>query len=224
MLLVVVIGATTEMIGGHILPKAGHDGPGPAPWRTRLLRGLACAGAAALVLPPLLGWLPDFNGLGGHVGVRAFVASVFGSMLTSFGLWHRDYLLSDTFWRACGYNEVGGPSVLVSVVCLLLIAGWAMRLWLAADRPRTVWHTVFMLLACGVYLAALAVGGWKTEHGLNGRYLVGFYIFLLVGAGVGWAMLDTLLPEQPARRLRVLWLLPLLLHGSHLWALADRVF
>ena len=37
-------------------------------------------------------------------------------------------------------------------------------------------------------------------------------------------MLDDALPEKASRWLRALWLLPLLVHGSHLWAVADRQF
>ncbi len=222
--LVVSCGAAIEVLGGCVLANAvGCEGEAPA-WQRRLTRSLTLIGAAALLILPLFGAMPDFQGLSAHTSAGPFVASAISSMLTSYGFFHHDYFLAETFWRACGYNEAIGPRILVGIACFLVVSGWSLRFWLTATRPDKFGHALVTFLACAGYLTALAIGGWQSKHGLNGRYLVGFYVFLLVGSGVGWTMFTASLSERAAGLARPLWLLPLLVHGAHLCALVERQF
>lgn len=204
-------------------PAPSDPGVGPATGGG-VVRWLAPMGVLALWLAPSFA---PAGGLGYSTSYKSasrFIADAWQAFASSFGPGARDYMSSDTFWRACGYNEVVGPAFLTATTCTMVVFGWALWWWLASRRRSGRAQIVCLAVALAAYFTALAYGGFREMHGITGRYMVGVYAFVLLGAGAGWHALASALGPGRNRWLWILAALPLAIHTTHIAAVLGRFF
>jgi len=196
------------------------------PEPSRVSRGIAtgiigCLGL--LWLMPLVIRPAGLSSVSAYGGVRDYLVAMFRAMAMGFGAVRRDFLVAESFWRVCGYNEIVFSSGFAAVLCLLVLIGWGVRLGLARDSRPELRHALLFLVATVLYLTGIGVGAWQVGFGVYGRYLVGFYVFVLIGAGIGLSQLFERWGKNRSG-IRAMILLPVLMQGAYLWELAGRYY
>lgn len=158
--------------------------------RSSLWLWTARASAAALVAVTVAShWvaLPTTNGLFvSDLDVGPYVSRVMLSMAAPFRTGHFDLLLSTLFWSGFGWVDVVVPEWMLALFGLttsLMVAWWW---WSAAEDParRHAFFAALLVVSLGVALVGAAVGAYALRYELYGRFLLGWYLLLLVPA---WA-------------------------------------
>jgi hypothetical protein len=182
-------------------------------------RGIAVAMAAWLVGGLLLSLViafPQSTPPTGRGGLFNYAVDVLSSMAVPFRLLHHDQLLSTFFWSGMGWVDIVAP---VWVMDLAIGATVATLVWSllqaradAARVPRYALLTVGLAISLAVY----AAGAYGLTYALYGRYLVGWYLLLVMTAWTAPAL--SMRPWWP-------WLVgALAVHAYYLQSIPVRYF
>ena len=123
-------------------------------------------------------------------GRGEYASGAMKSMIGSLGPGDRDFMLSTLFWGCLGYLDTWLPNGAISLLATFFTLGLVPLFWRCArtGNMHRLLQTVMVLAALGVCLVAYAVASQHaiSKPSLHGRYLLLFYLLLLLLCAVGW--------------------------------------
>lgn len=179
---VILLSLVTLGIGSRL-----HHAPGLHLGRNAII--LILFVAAFFVLLAKSSRIPDFN----TTPILEYILNVEYSFFEGFGPGKSDWLVTQSFWGEFGWLDTPMPEVLNNMVRYTAALGLLLLLISTLRKSQCFHGAGFFLsnlLSVGVLIACVASGYSFVHYGVNGRYLLGPYLLLLVPACEGFRRLS----------------------------------
>ena len=158
-------------------------------WQSPLMRhvatAIAIACAAWLAVGLASSWFVAYATtpqiISGGDDPVAYVRRVFATMAVPFRIGHHDQLLSLLFWGGLGWVDTSPPEWVINLVITATagVAVWALLQSARAGAGR-VMRIVALVAGLAASLAVFAIGSFSLTYALYGRYLIGWYLLIVM--------------------------------------------
>jgi hypothetical protein len=153
---------------------------------SRYFAGIVTIGMAAWIvsgtLLSLLIDLPESQSPSNRSAPFTYAWQVLASMAVPFRLAQHDLLLSTFFWSGMGWVDIVAPVLVLNVVIGATVVALVWSLMQArADAARALRY-VGLVVGLTMALVVYAVGAYGLTYALYGRYLVGWYLLIVMTA------------------------------------------